>query len=172
MSTAEHQTFIKTPKQLIAVVVLSFVAPVLLIVFLTQIATGGLQFGTDKALLNPDAVRARIQPVATVKIAGADGPKVAQSGEAVYKGLCATCHESGALKAPKTGDTAAWAKLIKEGLPALTADAIKGVGQMPPRGGNPDLSDLEVERAIVYMANRSGAKWTEREADAPKPAVK
>src|SRR6185436_2413088 len=32
---------------------------------------------------------------------------------------------------------------------------------MPPRGGNPDLSDVEVERAVVYMANRSGANFKE-----------
>jgi cytochrome c len=32
---------------------------------------------------------------------------------------------------------------------------------MPPRGGNPDLSDIEVESALVYMANRSGANFKE-----------
>src|SRR6185436_7338615 len=32
---------------------------------------------------------------------------------------------------------------------------------MPPRGGNPDLSDVEVESALVYMANRSGANFKE-----------
>jgi cytochrome c5 len=30
---------------------------------------------------------------------------------------------------------------------------------MPARGGNPDLSDIEVARAIVFMANKSGASW-------------
>jgi cytochrome c5 len=39
---------------------------------------------------------------------------------------------------------------------------------MPPRGGNPDLTDAEVVRAVVYMANQSGASWKEPEA---KPAA-
>jgi hypothetical protein len=73
------------------------------------------------------------------------------------------------LNAPKIGDKAAWAKLIKEGLDNLTKEAIKGVKQMPPRGGNPDLSDIEVARAIAYMANQSGANFKEP-ADKPAPA--
>src|SRR6185437_8881331 len=33
------------------------------------------------------------------------------------------------------------------------------------KGGNPDLADDDVERAVVYMANKSGGKLAE-----PKPA--
>jgi cytochrome c5 len=40
-------------------------------------------------------------------------------------------------------------------------NAIKGIKQMPPRGGNPELSDVEVARAVAYMANQSGAKFSE-----------
>ena len=32
---------------------------------------------------------------------------------------------------------------------------------MPPRGGAADLSDVEIERAVVYMANAAGAKFKE-----------
>ena len=32
---------------------------------------------------------------------------------------------------------------------------------MPPHGGNPALTDTEIERAITYMVNRSGGHWTE-----------
>ena len=35
---------------------------------------------------------------------------------------------------------------------------------MPAKGGNTDLDDVEVERAVVYMANAGGAKF-------PEPAV-
>ena len=30
---------------------------------------------------------------------------------------------------------------------------------MPPKGGNPDLENIEVERAVVFMANKAGANW-------------
>jgi cytochrome c5 len=42
---------------------------------------------------------------------------------------------------------------------------------MPAKGGNPDLDDLEVARAVVYMANQSGAKFKEPEAKAAPAAA-
>jgi cytochrome c5 len=175
MSAGEHETFIKTPKQLITIVVLSFVVPVLLIVMLAQLATGGLKM-TGATADDADAVRGRVQPVAAVALAGAAGPKVHQSGEQVFNQVCTACHGSNSAVpgSPKLGDKAAWAPLIKEGLETITADAIKGIRGMPARGGNPNLSDVEVARAIVYIANRSGANWKEPEAPkgeaAPAPA--
>jgi cytochrome c5 len=65
------------------------------------------------------------------------------------------------LNAPKLGDKAAWAPLIKEGFDELTATAIKGIRQMPPRGGNPNLTDAEVARAVAFMANQAGADFKE-----------
>ena len=170
MSSAEHETFIKTPRQLITVVVLSFVAPVLGIVFLTQLATGGLKQAGANADLTPEAIKARIQPVASVKVFDASAPRTFQTGEQVYKAVCAACHGAGLLNAPKLGDTGAWGKLIKEGLPTLLADAVKGIRQMPAKGGNADLDEVEVARAIVYMVNQSGGNWTEPAAPAAPAA--
>jgi cytochrome c5 len=33
--------------------------------------------------------------------------------------------------------------------------AIRGEGAMPPRGGNPKLSDAEVRAAVAYMMEKS-----------------
>lgn len=82
-----------------------------------------------------------------------------QSGQAVYAAVCAACHAAGVLDAPKFGDAKAWAPLIKEGQKALTRAAIRGIRQMPPKGGNPSLSNADVERAVVYMANAAGGKF-------------
>jgi cytochrome c5 len=46
-------------------------------------------------------------------------------------------------------------------------DAIKGIRGMPPKGGNPSLSDDEVARAVVFMANQGGAKFKEPAPKAP-----
>ena len=80
-------------------------------------------------------------------------------GQAVYAAACAACHAAGVLGAPKLGDVKAWAPLIKEGQKALTRTAIKGIRQMPPKGGNASLSNAEVERAVVHMANAAGGKF-------------
>ena len=79
------------------------------------------------------------------------------------------CHAAGVANAPKLGDKVAWAPLIKTGLPTILANAISGIRGMPARGGNTDLSDLEMASAIVYMANQAGAGWKEPAADL-KPA--
>ena len=106
-----------------------------------------------------------LRPAATAAILAllAATPSVAQprSGQAVYEEVCKACHETGELGAPKLGDTKAWKPLIAEGQAMLFRASIKGIRKMPAKGGRPDLSELEVKRAVVYMANAGGAKWTE-----------
>lgn len=84
-----------------------------------------------------------------------------KSGREVYEQVCAACHASGELGAPKLGDAKAWKPLIAEGQAALSRTAIKGIRKMPAKGGRPDLSDLEVRRAVAYMGSAAGAKWSE-----------
>ncbi len=165
-----HSSPIKTPQQLVVVIVLAFAIPVIGIILLTQFIVSEKK--ADPATLAPDAVAARIQPLARVELAdAAAGPRPLRSGEEVYKQVCAACHAQGVAGAPKTGDKAAWAPYIKEGLAALVKVAISGVqtpkGVMPPRGGDATLTDWEVGAAVVHMANQSGASFKEP----PKPAA-
>ena len=106
-----------------------------------------------------------LRPAATAAVLAllAAAPAVAQprSGQAVYEEVCKACHATGELGAPKLGDAKAWKPLIAEGQSALFRTSIKGIRKMPAKGGRPDLSELEVKRAVVYMANAGGAKWTE-----------
>jgi cytochrome c5 len=90
-------------------------------------------------------------------------PALAQekSGAEVYATTCIECHGDGKLKAPVFGNTKAWSKLVREGLDDLVPAALNGIRQMPAKGGNPALSDLEVARAVIYMANAGGGKFAE-----------
>lgn len=83
----------------------------------------------------------------------------ARTGKAVYDEVCADCHQAGAEGAPRIGDVEAWRPRASQGLSALTDHALQGIRQMPPHGGQPDLSDLEIARAITYMVNASGGDW-------------
>ena len=161
-----HETPIKTPGQLITVVVLSFLVPIILIVMLTQLVTGGPK--ADPAALNADAVAQRLKPAASVTLIDANAPKVLRLGEEVAKFACIACHATGVAGAPKIGDKTGWAARIKLGLDGLTKSAIKGKGGMPARGGNPDIADLELARAIVWMTNQSGASFKEPAATTAK----
>mgnify|MGYP003351125965 FL=1 len=160
----EHDSPIKTPQQLIMVVVMSFVVPVIGIMLLVQLVIGGIR--TEPAGGNPQAIVDRIKPVAQVNVAAGGAGGAAQSGEQVYQGVCMGCHGAGVAGAPKMGDAGAWSKRIAEGQKRLVADAMKGIRGMPAKGGNPDLSDLEFERAVVYMVNKSGGSF--KEPAAPK----
>jgi cytochrome c5 len=84
-----------------------------------------------------------------------------RSGKEVVDGLCIACHGTGTNGAPKIGDKQAWAKRASQGLTSLTKSALEGIRQMPSHGGNPNLTDTEIERAITYMVNQSGGHWTE-----------
>lgn len=166
----EHSSPIKTPKQLIIVILLAFLVPVILIVMLSQLVTTGFDASKNNPALSDEAIARRLKPVGDVEVVDASAPKVDKTGKEIVAAVCGACHATGALNAPKIGDNAAWGKLIAAGLPRITQDAIKGIRQMPARGGSPDLSDIEIERAIVYMANQSGGKWIEPISKTAKPA--
>lgn len=84
-----------------------------------------------------------------------------RTGEQVVSEVCAKCHASGEKGAPKIGDKVAWGRRAGAGLNGLTQHAVHGIRQMPAHGGNPGLSDYELQRAITYMVNRSGGNWVE-----------
>ncbi|HTP61786.1 MAG TPA: c-type cytochrome [Burkholderiales bacterium] len=161
----EHSSFIKTPQQLITVVVLAFLVPIFGIVLMVQLVTGRPH--ADPGALAPEAVAARIQPVGKVEIGAAGGGSGApKSGEEIVKETCSACHVPGVANAPKIGDKAAWAPRLKQGLNGLLASVVKGKGAMPPRAGT-SLTDEELAGAVVYLANQGGGNLK-----APAPAAK
>ena len=165
-----HASFVKTPQQLFVAVLLASSVLIIVIVALVELVVTRPQ--ADPAAMTPDAVAARIQPVGRIEFgaASAGGARAQRSGEDVVKSVCAVCHQTGAAGAPKIGDKAAWAKLNSQGLDRLTQNAAAGIRAMPPRGGNPDVTDFELARAIVYMGNRSGGKLKEPAEPAPAAA--
>jgi cytochrome c5 len=164
----QHSSFIKTPQQLVVVLLLAFLVPILGIVLLVQLVTS--RPSADPNALTPESIAARIQPVGRIEFGKAPEAAGARSGESIVKATCATCHQAGVANAPKIGDAGSWAPRLKEGLKGMLANAIKGKGAMPPRGGDASLTDEELARAIVYMANQSGGKL--KEPAAPKQAAK
>lgn len=169
----EHETVIKTPKQLIAAVVAGFIVPILCIVLLVQYVTNNPRVGQGSDGQSEEAIAARIAPIADAgfTLRDANAPKQLLAGADVYKANCAACHDSGAAGAPKTGDNAGWSARIAQGFNSLVKHAIGGIGAMPAKGGNADLDDVEVARAVAFMANKSGGKFEEPAAPAA-PAAK
>jgi cytochrome c5 len=165
----QHQSFIKTPQQLIVVILLSFLVPIIGIVLLVQLVTS--RPGADPQALTPESVAARIQPVGRVEFGAPQAAPGARTGEAIVQATCAACHQAGAAGAPKLADKAAWAPRIKTGLNAMVQSVIKGKGAMPPKAGDASLTEEEIRRAVVQMANEAGANFKAPAAPAQKVAA-
>jgi cytochrome c5 len=169
----QHSSFIKTPQQLIVVILLAFTVPIFGIWLLVQLVTSRPH--ADPGALEPKAVAARLQPLGKVEVGAPPAAPGARSGDEIVKTVCAACHVPGVQGAPKIGDKADWAARTKGGLKPLLASAlagikVKGVEVMPPKGGATDLTDDEVARAIVSMVNQSGGSM--KEPAPAKPAAK
>ncbi|WP_269533050.1 cytochrome c5 family protein [Chitinimonas sp. BJYL2] len=159
MSEAQAESTMSA-KTLIAVVVATIVGIPLFIYLIIKLATGGLQVDPQGPTMTETAVAARIQPVGESKL-DESGPPGSRSGKAVYDAVCASCHAAGLAGAPKFGDTAGWAARLSKGFSSMVNNAIKGINGMPAKGGAADLTDDEVARAVAYMGNAAGGKFTE-----------
>ncbi len=166
-----HEGPIKTPKQLVAAVVASFVIPIVAIILLANFVNFGSKTGAGSDGMSEEAVGRRIQPVGRIEIKDAANPGVLKTGEQVFQAQCSACHAAGLAGAPKFGDSAAWAPRIKTGYDALLNSALKGKNAMTAQGGG-EFNDTEIGRAVVYMANKGGAKFDEpKVAAAPAAAA-
>ncbi|MFM1881250.1 MAG: hypothetical protein RLZZ344_1484 [Pseudomonadota bacterium] len=165
---SEHDSPIKTPKQLVVAIVLAFVVPIVIIVLLTVYVGSRPKLGAGSDAFSPEAVAQRIAPVGRVAttaeapIAGSSsaGAAVVRTGAQVYAAACAACHATGALNAPKFGDSGAWKPRLAQGLEGLYQSAMKGKGAMPAQGGG-RYSDEEVRKATVHLANSGGGGFKE-----------
>ena len=160
----QHESFIKTPQQLIVVILLAFLVPIFGIIMLVQLVLS--RPGADPQAMTAEAVSARLQPVARLEIGGAGGAAGARSAAEIVKNTCAACHQTGAANAPKLGDTAAWAPRIKTGVNALVQSVIKGKGAMPPKAGDASLTETEIHNAVVLITSQAGAKFKDKPAAA------
>jgi cytochrome c5 len=163
-----------TPQEIIISVLAGLFAPLLAIFLIVQLVLG-IQDKHKPDTTSEAAQKAtldRIKPFATLVALDANAPKVEKSGQEVFEAVCTTCHTPGALGAPKFQNKTDWGPRIKQGYDTLIKHALEGIRQMPPRGGDGDLSDTEVARAVAYMADAAGANFKAPEMPAPAAAGK
>lgn len=172
-----HTGPIKTPQQLLWTVFFSFVVPVFVIIGLVfYVVSANKPAGSSQsedlggvsAQDREQGVEHRIQKVGSIEIRDANRPLA--SGEQVFKTQCIACHGTpGIPGAPHLGDASAWAARIKTGYAALLASALHGKGTMPAQGGG-DFEEVEIGRAVVYLANSGGASFPVPDRPAAAPA--
>jgi cytochrome c5 len=160
---------IDTPKQIITVLAIAFLAPFVIALLVLQFMAGMRSVDKDSPAMSYEAVAKRLKPVGELAFAnGAEAglkepaaPAVAKTaatpaaGKAIYDSACVACHGTGVAGAPKAGDKAAWAPRLKTGKDTLYGAALKGKGAMPPKGGNMALADADVKAAVDYLMGLS-----------------
>ncbi len=100
-------------------------------------------------------MRILIAAVALLMLSGCKEEVAPHPGQAIWEGTCKVCHGTGLAGAPIIGNQKAWAPRIARGKDSLYGHALKGWGDMPARGGNPDLSDDDVKLAVDYMVSQA-----------------
>jgi cytochrome c5 len=97
-------------------------------------------------------------PSLLMKVSAKSEVHATLTGEQIVAQTCSACHGAGVLGAPKIGDKADWSKRRTEagGVDGLVKFAISGKNQMPPRGGNADLTDAEIKSAVEAMLKQTG----------------
>jgi cytochrome c5 len=104
-------------------------------------AEGSVRYGYEAAAALAEAQAA---PAASTE-------DVVVDGAAVYDGLCKTCHAVGVAEAPIPGSEQMAARETERGLDGLVQNALNGLNAMPPRGGNPALTDAQIQAAVEFM---------------------
>lgn len=157
--------------------VIAFLATVTLgLILFAHYLNGQMKHDVDPAaeqrVLNRIAPVGEVYAGATGAAAQADAMKAAAAaaasqvayggtmdGSVIFGNLCTGCHTSGAGGAPKLDAAGIGARVASQGLEELIHKAITGftgtAGVMPPKGGNPALTDDQVKAAVEWMASQS-----------------
>ena len=117
---------------------------------LTRIAPAGSVYaGSTGAAAQAAAVAAAAAKAASQVAYGGT-----LDGSVIYNNLCTGCHTSGAGGAP-TLTAAGFGARASKGADTLHKHAIEGfqgaAGVMPPKGGNPALTDAQVKATVDWM---------------------
>jgi len=85
-----------------------------------------------------------------------DDKKISKA-EKLYDSSCKLCHANDNMGAPVVGVPSSWDDVMVKGMEKVIVNAIDGVGGMPPKGGNMDLTNTEIKQIVEFMVN-SGKK--------------
>jgi len=101
------------------------------------------------------AAQAAAQAAALAKAASQVAYGGTTDGKVIYDNLCTACHTTGVGLAP-TLDHSHWDARIAQGKDTLYKHAIEGYtgpdgGIMPPKGGNPALTEEQMHATVDWM---------------------
>ena len=130
------------------------------IAIVIAIIANAIDEGEELSPVTVEKIQQRLTPVGEVYTDASQIPAkpmaaadTSRSTDEIVQSVCASCHTTGLLNAPKVGDKADWDARLKAtgGLDGLVASAIAGKGTMPPRGGDASLTDEQIRAAVKAL---------------------
>ena len=117
----------------------------------------GIKITQGCTLLLLGALTTQLSAVENEKFISFKGKRLSD-GKQVWIQNCKTCHAYGIASAPIPMEPKQWQHRLAKKTSTLYAHAIDGYfgpddSWMPPRGGNPKLTDVEVKIAVDYMVS-------------------
>lgn len=73
--------------------------------------------------------------------------------EELYSIYCSSCHSVKNAEAPEAFNVAVWKKRMAKGTDLVVANAIKGIGNMPPQGTCFECAPADLRNLIRYMSS-------------------
>ena len=92
------------------------------------------------------------QEVETQPVTEVDTVHISPKLLETYQQTCGSCHETGLVGAPKTGDVEAWKPRLAKGMDTMVKHARDGFNAMPPAGLCFHCSDEDYAALITYMS--------------------
>ena len=92
--------------------------------------------------------------LANLALAGCSSGPDHSEGMLIVKSNCKVCHGQGINGAPIIGNLKMWAPRITQEKSTLIEHAMNGYGLMPAKGGNQDLTEEDISKAIGYMLSQ------------------
>lgn len=170
--TEHHEMTKTTPMEFVSALLGGLFAPLLAIALIVGLVVSiQSRHASGSATTEDQAARDRIRPVGMSVAVDPNAPHIDLTGEQVYNNVCTNCHGSGALGSPKFKDKALWGPRIAKGWDTLLNHALNGFNKMPARGGESELTDLEVARGIAYMTNAAGGHFEPVLVKEPEPTA-
>ncbi|OIP55626.1 MAG: MFS transporter [Helicobacteraceae bacterium CG2_30_36_10] len=121
---------------------------------------GGIDGKTETAVMTIEYEMSDVKPpYSTVRdLPPEQEDKTISKAEKMYNVSCKLCHATPQMGAPVIGDVDAWKSVIAKGFDKVLVNSIAGIGGMPPKGGNEDLTDTDMKLIVEFMIDSSKKK--------------